>query len=106
MIGERLIALREQRATLIVHASQQRATLDAGLTRLDSLAPWLAYLNKGARYVKARPWWLLGAVALVVFLDDARIHTLASVASRSTTDFALARVHGQQHLIVGYSARA
>jgi len=72
MIGERLIALREQRATLIAHASQQRATLDAGLTRLDGLTPWLAYLNKGARYVKARPWWLLGAVALVVAMRPRR----------------------------------
>ncbi|MBI3370587.1 MAG: hypothetical protein HY017_02360 [Betaproteobacteria bacterium] len=69
---ERLIALRERRAGLIVCAEIERGELAGWIARTDAVSRWAGTGVGMFRELKRHPLWIAGAVALVFVLRPGR----------------------------------
>ena len=70
---ERLIALRERRAGLILRAASGRSELAGWLARSDIVSRWIGTGLSLLNELKRHPLWIAGAVALLVALRPKRV---------------------------------
>ena len=79
MIRERLLAVRERRAALVIRASQQRDSVQVLVRRTDAATAWIDRARAVLEQIKARPAWIAAAVALLVVLRPRK--TLSLIAT-------------------------
>ncbi|OGA69505.1 MAG: hypothetical protein A3G83_01255 [Betaproteobacteria bacterium RIFCSPLOWO2_12_FULL_68_20] len=70
---ERLIALRERRAELLVRAAAERAELAGWIARTDALAGWASAGASLLAELKRHPLWIALAAALLALLRPRRV---------------------------------
>lgn len=70
---ERLIALRDERAELLVRAAAERTTLAGRIARADVLAVWAGAGASLLAELRRRPLWVVLAVALLVAVRPRRV---------------------------------
>jgi hypothetical protein len=66
MIRERLLALRERRALLVIDADAQRTSVAAVARKLEKAAGWYDRAKDIALKMRAHPVWVAAGVALFV----------------------------------------
>lgn len=72
MTRERLIALRERRAELIVRADSEREAVAAMLARSDAATRWLEAGKEALAELKRHPAWIGGVLALLFAMRPKR----------------------------------
>ena len=77
---ERLMALRERRAGLIVCAEIERGELAGWIARTDVVSRWAGTGIGMYRELKRHPLWIAGGVALVLALRPTRTFRWAAAA--------------------------
>ena len=73
MIRERMLVLRERRATLVAQGDSQRAELFALVERVDRATAWIGRAKAIALKARSHPLSLAAGVALVVALRPRRM---------------------------------
>lgn len=73
MMRERLIALRERRAALILHAQSGRSELAGWLARSDKVSRWIDAGLSVADELRRRPLLIAAALALLFALRPKRV---------------------------------
>jgi hypothetical protein len=68
LIRERLIALRERRATLVARSEHQREGVAALVGRAEIAFAWIDRVRSIGRTLRAHPAWVAAGVALLVAL--------------------------------------
>ena len=76
MIRERLIALRERRATLVARSEHQRETVTELVGRAETLFAWVDRARSLGRTLRAHPAWVAAGVALIVALRPRKMFKL------------------------------
>jgi hypothetical protein len=66
MIRERLLALREKRAGLLMRAESERVALERVLSRADRIAAWAALGGRWLSFFQRRPWIVVAVIAGLV----------------------------------------
>jgi hypothetical protein len=66
MMREKLLALRETRATLVAQAQTERTGVLRIVTRLERATAWFDRAKAIALKLRAHPLWIAGGVALIV----------------------------------------
>lgn len=87
---ERLIALRERRAGLIVCAEIERGELSGWIARTDTVSRWADTGIRMFRELKRHPLWIAGAIALIFAIRPAR--TIRWAARWAATAWSLWRL--------------
>jgi len=78
VIRERLLVLRERRATLVAQSDSQRTEVFALVERLDRATAWIGRAKAMALKLRTHPVWLAAGVALLVAVRPRRMLKLAA----------------------------
>lgn len=76
MIREKLIALRERRATLVARSEHQREGVTALVERAEAAFAWVDRARALGRTLRAHPAWVAAGVALLVALRPRKMFKL------------------------------
>ena len=73
MIRERLIALRERRATLVARSEHQRESVAMLVGRAETAFAWFDRALAFGRKLRANPLWLVAGVGLLFALRPRKV---------------------------------
>lgn len=73
MIREKLIALRERRATLVARSEHQREHVAMLVGRAETAFAWVDRARAFGRKLRAHPLWVVAGVALLVALRPGKM---------------------------------
>jgi hypothetical protein len=76
VIREKLIALRERRALLVLHAEHQREGVIAIVERAEVAMAWFDRARAFGQKLRANPLWVVAGVAVLVALRPRRMFKL------------------------------